>query len=188
TVEPVTPLPGDANGDGVVDGLDYNTWSLHYLEQPVPAWADGGWEYGNFNADAVVDGLDYNVWSMHYLEELGEGSAGAGAAEAGAEMGSLTGPVAAAGQVHGRRAGSGPASSMLELPGACGAALGKLLVAEGRGPAWPTLPADRGSDQPAQPTRGGRVEGDGRDGHSWPLVDGLEALSVPSLWVLRSAV
>jgi len=65
---------------------------------------------------------------------------------------------------------------------------GKLLAAEASAPAWPTLPADGGSDLSAQPTRGGRVKGDGRDGHSWPLVDGLEALSVPSLWVLKSAV
>ena len=60
---------GDANYDGRTDGLDYNVWSLHYL-QP------GGWGDGNFNTDGVVDGLDYNIWSLHY-----EGGAGAGLPE-----------------------------------------------------------------------------------------------------------
>ncbi|KPK81331.1 MAG: hypothetical protein AMJ81_10665, partial [Phycisphaerae bacterium SM23_33] len=64
-------LAGDANADNVVDGLDYNTWSLHYLESGHPAWADGGWSVGNFNADDVVDGLDYNAWSLNYAPEAG---------------------------------------------------------------------------------------------------------------------
>ncbi|KPK86089.1 MAG: hypothetical protein AMJ81_02095 [Phycisphaerae bacterium SM23_33] len=51
--------PGDANCDGSVDGLDYNAWSLHYLQ-------GGNWEFGDFNGDAVVDGLDYNLWSLNY--------------------------------------------------------------------------------------------------------------------------
>jgi len=64
-------LAGDANADNVVDGLDYNAWSLHYLESGHPAWADGGWSVGNFNADDIVDGLDYNVWSLNYAPEGG---------------------------------------------------------------------------------------------------------------------
>ena len=59
-------LPGNANADGWVDGLDYNVWSLHYLECGHPAWSDGGWTVGNFNEDDCVDGLDYNVWSLYY--------------------------------------------------------------------------------------------------------------------------
>jgi hypothetical protein len=144
TVEPVSPILGDANCDGVVDGLDYNTWSLHYLEQPVPAWADGGWEYGNFNADAVVDGLDYNVWSLHYLEELAEGSASA-TAEAAAEMESLIGRVAAAGQAQASRADNGRLASVPHFAMAAVAAPAKLLVSDGTPPAWPLLPAVRGS-------------------------------------------
>ena len=54
-----TALLGDANGDGVVDGLDYNVWSLHY-DQP------GDWGDGDFTQNGFVDGLDYNVWSLHY--------------------------------------------------------------------------------------------------------------------------
>jgi hypothetical protein len=52
-------VPGDANRDAVVDGLDYNDWSLHYL---LP----GGWEEGDYNGDGVADGLDYNLWSLNY--------------------------------------------------------------------------------------------------------------------------
>ncbi|KPK86444.1 MAG: hypothetical protein AMJ81_01340 [Phycisphaerae bacterium SM23_33] len=57
---------GDANYDGCVDGLDYNNWSLHYLQA-------GGWPEGDFNSDGEVDGLDYNLWSLHYLEGCGAG-------------------------------------------------------------------------------------------------------------------
>jgi len=60
---------GDANRDGVVDGLDYNAWSLHYLQA-------GGWPEGDFNGDGTVDGLDYNAWSLNY-----EGGAGAAVPE-----------------------------------------------------------------------------------------------------------
>jgi endonuclease/exonuclease/phosphatase family metal-dependent hydrolase len=63
---PAAPLPGDTNDDNCVDGLDYNTWSLHYRQTGHPAWSDGGWTVGNFNADETVDGLDYNVWSLNY--------------------------------------------------------------------------------------------------------------------------
>jgi len=52
-------IDGDANLDGVVDGLDYNAWSLHY-NQP------GGWTGGDFNGSGFVDGLDYNLWSLNY--------------------------------------------------------------------------------------------------------------------------
>ncbi|MGD9647834.1 MAG: GDSL-type esterase/lipase family protein [Pirellulales bacterium] len=50
---------GDANLDGVANGLDYIAWSEHYL-QP------GGFADGDFNLDGVVDGLDYIVWADHY--------------------------------------------------------------------------------------------------------------------------
>ncbi|KPK80364.1 MAG: hypothetical protein AMJ81_12170 [Phycisphaerae bacterium SM23_33] len=56
----VEVLPGDANRDGQVDGLDYNLWSDNYLA------AGAGWEGGDFNGDGLVDGLDYNIWSQYY--------------------------------------------------------------------------------------------------------------------------
>lgn len=54
------PLPGDANLDGVVDGLDYLVWANHF-ETP-----GGGFTNGDFNADGTIDGLDYVIWTEHY--------------------------------------------------------------------------------------------------------------------------
>ena len=51
--------PGDANDDGVVDGLDYLVWSTNYNQSGV--WADG-----DFTGNGYVDGLDYVVWSNNY--------------------------------------------------------------------------------------------------------------------------
>ena len=62
------PPAGDANLDQVVDGLDYNTWSLHYRMSAMT------WTEGDFNGDTIVDGLDYNIWSGNYAHG-GQGSA-----------------------------------------------------------------------------------------------------------------
>lgn len=51
--------PGDANGDGLVDGVDYTLWADHFL---LPAT----WRNGNFTYDAIVDGADYTVWADHF--------------------------------------------------------------------------------------------------------------------------
>ena len=50
-------LPGDANLDGVVDGLDFIEWNMNKFS-PSTNWCDG-----NFNGDSVVDGLDFIVWN-----------------------------------------------------------------------------------------------------------------------------
>jgi hypothetical protein len=50
---------GDADYDGLVDGLDYVIWSNNY-KQP------GNWGDANFNGDVVTDGLDYVIWSNNY--------------------------------------------------------------------------------------------------------------------------
>jgi len=55
----VVPLPGDADLNDVVDGLDYVVWSTNYHQS-------GGWADGDFTGDGIVDGLDYIVWSMNY--------------------------------------------------------------------------------------------------------------------------
>jgi len=62
----ITPLPGDSQPDGAVDGLDYDRWSLNYKATGVPKWSEGGYTVGNFNEDNTVDGLDYNIWSLNY--------------------------------------------------------------------------------------------------------------------------
>jgi hypothetical protein len=50
-------LPGDANLDGFVDGLDFVVWNDNKFASH-PAWC-----LGDFTADGVVDGLDYIVWN-----------------------------------------------------------------------------------------------------------------------------
>ena len=50
---------GDADYDGLVDGLDYIIWSNNY-KQP------GNWGDANFNGDVLVNGLDYVIWSNNY--------------------------------------------------------------------------------------------------------------------------
>jgi hypothetical protein len=53
-------LPGDANLDGVVDGLDFNVWSSHKFSSCSATWTTG-----DFNGDASVDVRDFNVWHSH---------------------------------------------------------------------------------------------------------------------------
>ncbi|MBI3980842.1 hypothetical protein HY345_02490 [Candidatus Microgenomates bacterium] len=49
--------PGDANGDNVVDGVDYVIWLNHYNQT-----TNKGVSEGDFNKDNKVDGLDYVIW------------------------------------------------------------------------------------------------------------------------------
>lgn len=48
--------PGDANSDGAVDFLDYQTIANHFLK--VGVWSDG-----DFNLDFFIDGADYVIWA-----------------------------------------------------------------------------------------------------------------------------
>ena len=56
----IVDLRGDADGDGLVDGLDYVAWSNSY---PL---SDVDWIGGDFNGDRLADGLDYVIWSNNY--------------------------------------------------------------------------------------------------------------------------
>ena len=58
-------LPGDGNGDGVVDGLDYIIWATNFGDDPAddPPGSPGN---GDFNDDGIVDGVDYVTWAMSY--------------------------------------------------------------------------------------------------------------------------
>ena len=62
-------LPGDYNGDGIVDAGDYVIWRMAY-GQEVPHWsgADG-------NGDGVVDDEDFEVWTAAYGSTAGSGAA-----------------------------------------------------------------------------------------------------------------
>jgi hypothetical protein len=53
--------PGDANGDGKVDGIDYVTWLNNYDRQ-----TSSGRSEGDFNGDGKVDGVDYVIWLNNY--------------------------------------------------------------------------------------------------------------------------
>ena len=64
-------VPGDANGDGRIDGSDYTIWSDHYGQTGVDPWSAGGWAVGNFNEDNVINGADYTVWADNYLYGTG---------------------------------------------------------------------------------------------------------------------
>jgi hypothetical protein len=55
--------PGDGNGDGWVDGLDYLLWAGAYGTHPGP---DGDPSDGDYNDDGWVDGLDYLLWAGNY--------------------------------------------------------------------------------------------------------------------------
>jgi hypothetical protein len=51
----------DANGDGVVNNLDYNIWLANYGTNVA-----GGPAAGDFNHSGYVDGVDYNIWRANY--------------------------------------------------------------------------------------------------------------------------
>ncbi|KKU96020.1 MAG: hypothetical protein UY28_C0039G0002 [Candidatus Amesbacteria bacterium GW2011_GWB1_48_13] len=55
-----TNKPGDANGDNLVNGLDYLIWLSHF-GQNVSGPANG-----DFNNNGVVNGADYLVWLSNY--------------------------------------------------------------------------------------------------------------------------
>ena len=59
----VPTLPGDGNGDGWVDGLDYLIWAGAFGTHPGP---DGDPSDGDYNDDGWVDGLDYLEWAANF--------------------------------------------------------------------------------------------------------------------------
>lgn len=50
------PIPGDTNGDGVVNILDFNTLITHWGQNVTNGATDG-----DFNGDGVVNILDFNI-------------------------------------------------------------------------------------------------------------------------------
>lgn len=53
-------LKGDANRDGIVNGLDYAIWAQNYLSTTAP------YTNGDFDGDGRVTGLDYALWAQYY--------------------------------------------------------------------------------------------------------------------------
>ena len=54
-------VPGDADSDGKVDGVDYVIWLNHYDQITGNGASDG-----DFNGDGKVDGIDYVIWLNNY--------------------------------------------------------------------------------------------------------------------------
>ena len=54
-------LPGDANNDGIVDGVDYVFWLNNYNKTVT-----NGSVSGDFDGNGIVDGPDYVIWINHY--------------------------------------------------------------------------------------------------------------------------
>ncbi len=52
-------LDGDANRNGVVDGLDFLTWQQN-------AGGSGDWSDGDFNGDGLVNAADLGLWENEY--------------------------------------------------------------------------------------------------------------------------
>lgn len=73
-------LPGDANGDGVVDLADFNIWSANYGAANGAAFGDG-----DFSGDGSVTLADYNIWTANY-------GASAAATPAGEQLPTPTNP------------------------------------------------------------------------------------------------
>jgi hypothetical protein len=49
---------GDANLDGVIDGVDYGLWESHRFQSGT------GWSQGDFNGDTVTDVRDFLWWNQ----------------------------------------------------------------------------------------------------------------------------
>jgi hypothetical protein len=59
-----TLLPGDINGDGLVDVADYDIWAANVgdtLTSKTPA----AWATGDLNGDGLVDVADYDIWAAN---------------------------------------------------------------------------------------------------------------------------
>jgi hypothetical protein len=55
----VLHLPGDINGDGLVDVADYNIWAADV------GMTNATWSQGDLNGDGLVDVADYNIWAAN---------------------------------------------------------------------------------------------------------------------------
>jgi hypothetical protein len=53
--------PADANSDGIVDGVDYLIWAVHYGQITTNGKRDG-----DFNNDSQINGIDFVVFLQNY--------------------------------------------------------------------------------------------------------------------------
>jgi hypothetical protein len=55
----LVPIPGDINGDGLVDVADYDVWAAN-VGKTGAAWCQG-----DLNGDGLVDVADYDIWAAN---------------------------------------------------------------------------------------------------------------------------
>ena len=60
--------PGDFNGDGLVNGVDFGLWQMGY---PTASGAS----LGDADGDGDVDGVDFGIWQANYPTNLGGAAA-----------------------------------------------------------------------------------------------------------------
>lgn len=58
-------LPGDANGDGFVDGTDFGIWNSNKFTLGTD------WTMGDFNCDGLTDGTDFGIWNSNKFTGTG---------------------------------------------------------------------------------------------------------------------
>jgi hypothetical protein len=58
-------LPGDANGDFVVDGSDFIIWNAHKFTTGTE------WLTGDFTEGGITDGSDFIAWNTHKFTSVG---------------------------------------------------------------------------------------------------------------------
>ncbi len=59
----IAAIPGDANLDGTVNGLDLLTWQANLF-------SGDEWVQGDFNLDGLVNGLDLLIWQSHLFDTV----------------------------------------------------------------------------------------------------------------------
>jgi hypothetical protein len=59
-------VPGDANLDGNVDGIDLDIWMTHRFT------TGNNWGTADFNADGVTDGADFQLWNAFKFTTSGQ--------------------------------------------------------------------------------------------------------------------
>ena len=77
TISAVPPSnPGDADGDGDVDGVDISRWGQNFTGTLAPGTGGKTVAQGDFDGDADVDGNDAAIWGQNFTGELGGGGLG----------------------------------------------------------------------------------------------------------------
>ncbi len=59
----IAAIPGDANLDGIVNGLDLLRWQANLF-------SGNQWDQGDFNIDGLVNGLDLLIWQSHLFDSV----------------------------------------------------------------------------------------------------------------------